>query len=48
MKFSVIYLWRGERHRSIGDYSLRDANKLARTMQRDGWQAWVEPVGGAR
>ena len=41
--FTVIYLWRGERHHSLETFATRSAALTAlREFRNDGWQAWIE------
>ena len=40
--FTVIYLWRGERHRSATFAIRSEALTALREFRNDGWQAWIE------
>jgi len=41
--FTVIYLWRGERHCSLAAFATRsEALTALREFRNDGWQAWIE------
>lgn len=44
MSFVVIYLWKGERHRTRNYPTRRGAASIAGKLRADGWQAWVEEV----
>lgn len=45
MKFTVIYLWRGERHRhSLVFTDASRAELLAVELRAAGWRAWMEPL----
>ena len=39
---TVIYLWRGERHRSATFATRSEALTALREFRNDGWQAWIE------
>ena len=44
MKYVIIYLWQGERHRSDVFASAADANAVVREYRAKGFNAWVETL----
>lgn len=43
--WDVIYIWQGERHRHLTQFTSEEAaNEAAAEMVRDGWRSWAEEV----
>ena len=41
--FTVVYLWRGEEHRSLATFATRsEALAALQESRNEGWQAWIE------
>ncbi len=45
MRYSLIYVWRGERHRALQQGTLEEMTPVLEAFRRDGWRCWLEELG---